>query len=262
MNPRFDQLDEAAAFYQREVEALGEDGWHKPSRCAGWDAAHVVAHVATGDRMVRALALDVTGKDRTVLAQLPAKPEERMKLAGEMAQWEPRRLHDTALTESTQMREAVRELQRTAPEAKLRLTFGESPLPAVLRIRSTEYVVHGHDLEPASGRSQALPAWFIDASLPWAAMNMWRPHARSAHRGKSASFHLHRTDGEGEWVIRAEAGEARTQEGHDHADVAFRGPGEGLYWVLMGRARPAECGVEVHGDPALAAAFKEWFPGP
>ena len=37
---------------------------------------------------------------------------------------------------------------------------------------------------------------------------------------------------------------------------------EGLYWVLMGRGKPEEHGVEVHGDPALAAAFKEWFPGP
>ena len=262
MDPALEQLDEAAGYYMRALEALGESGWRKPSRCAGWDAAHVVAHVAIGDRLVRALSLDATGKDRTVLAQLPSAPEERMKLAAAMAEWGPRRLHDGALTESSQMREAVRDLKRTAPEAKLRLPFGESPLPAVLRIRTTEYVVHGHDLEPASGKAQTLPAWFIDASLPWAALNMTRPHARSPHRGKSASFHLHRTDGEGEWTMRAEAGEARTQEGHDHADVAFRGPGEGLYWVLMGRARPSECGVEVHGDPALAAAFKEWFPGP
>jgi hypothetical protein len=30
----------------------------------------------------------------------------------------------------------------------------------------------------------------------------------------------------------------------------------------MGRGRPEEHGVEVHGDRALAGAFKEWFPGP
>jgi hypothetical protein len=42
----------------------------------------------------------------------------------------------------------------------------------------------------------------------------------------------------------------------------MRGSAESLYWVLMGRGKPAEQGVEVHGDPALAAAFKEWFPGP
>ena len=263
MQPAFDQLDDAADFYRREVDALGERGWRQPSLCAGWDAAQVVVHVTIGDRRVRALALDAMGTDRTLLAELPSTPEERMQRDAAMAAWEPGRLRDAALTESAQMREAARELHRKMPNAVLHLPFGESPLPTVLRIRTTEYVIHGHDLEPASGKSQPLPAWFIDASLPWAALNMTRPHARSSpHRGKSASFHLHRTDGEGEWVLRAEAGEARSSEGHDRADVAFRGPGEGLYWVLMGRAEPAECGVEVHGDPALAAAFKEWFPGP
>ena len=49
---------------------------------------------------------------------------------------------------------------------------------------------------------------------------------------------------------------------HGKADVALRGPGEGLYWVLMGRGSPGDHGIEIHGDPALGAGFKEWFPGP
>jgi hypothetical protein len=91
---------------------------------------------------------------------------------------------------------------------------------------------------------------------------MPRTHERSPHKGKTASFHLHRTDGEGEWILRAEGGQARCETGHDRADVALRGPAAGLYWVLMGRGTPQDHGVEVHGDHALAAAFKEWFPGP
>jgi len=91
---------------------------------------------------------------------------------------------------------------------------------------------------------------------------MWRTHALSPHKGKSASFHLHRTDGDGEWTLRADSGQSRSEPGHERADVTFRGPGEGLYWLLMGRGSPEDQGVAVHGDPALAAAFKEWFPGP
>jgi hypothetical protein len=49
---------------------------------------------------------------------------------------------------------------------------------------------------------------------------------------------------------------------HGKADAALRGPGVGLYWVLMGRGKPEEHGVELHGDTALASRFKEWFPGP
>jgi hypothetical protein len=91
---------------------------------------------------------------------------------------------------------------------------------------------------------------------------MTRLHPRSPHKGKSASFHIHRTDGEGEWILRAASGEAVAESGHGKADVAMRGTAESLYWVLMGRGKPVEHGVEVHGDPAMAAAFKEWFPGP
>ncbi len=91
---------------------------------------------------------------------------------------------------------------------------------------------------------------------------MTRLHQRSPRKGESANFHIHRTDGDGEWMLRAEGGQAVTETGHAKADVAMKGPAEGLYWVLMGRGKPEEHGVEVHGDPALAAAFKEWFPGP
>src|SRR6267378_1417591 len=112
------------------------------------------------------------------------------------------------------------------------------------------------------GRSIATPEWFFDRAVGDAVTRMVRLHSRSPHKGKSASFHLHRTDGEGEWVLRAKDGDAVAEAGHAKADVAMRGTAEGLYWVLMGRGKPEEHGVEVHGDPALAAAFKEWFPGP
>jgi hypothetical protein len=115
---------------------------------------------------------------------------------------------------------------------------------------------------PAVGRSIPIPDWFIDRGLGDSITLMSRLHQRSPHKGEAATFHIHRTDGEGEWTLRAENGEAAAEPGHAKADVALRGSAEGLYWVLMGRGKPVEHGVEVHGDPALAAAFKEWFPGP
>jgi MDMPI-like protein len=132
----------------------------------------------------------------------------------------------------------------------------------VRALRLNEYIIHGHDLIPALGRTIATPDWFIDRGLGDSFAMVARLHQRSPHKGKSASFHIHRTDGEGEWIIRAEGGQAVTEAKHGKADVAMRGPAEGLYWVIMGRGQPEEHGVEVHGDAALAAAFKEWFPGP
>ncbi len=257
-----DQLDAARGWYFEAVDALGDDGWQQASRCRGWTAADVVAHVAGGDYLVRAAILDATGRDRSLLASIPAD-------VGQSAQWarlitvsDPTSLREAAHRESHQTVAALGEVLQQAPGTKLRMPYGETPVTSALAIRTAEYIIHGYDLQPATGRFVPAPAWFIDATLPRGAQGMWRTHALSPHKGKSASFHLHRSDGDGEWTLRADNGQSRSDPGHSRADVAFRGPGEGLYWLLMGRGSPEDHGVEVHGDPALAAAFKEWFPGP
>ncbi len=257
-----DRLEEARRWYLEAVDALGDDEWRKGSLCAGWTAANVVAHVAGGDKYFRALIYDATGRDPSLLAGLPSDIGERAKVAQALAAEEPARLRETAHRESAETGSALRGIVQEAPQTKLRMPFGEVPLANAVSIRTLEYVIHGYDLEPATGRPKAVPVWFVEMALPRAAQMMTRTHQRSAHKGKTASFHLHRTDGEGEWILRAEGGEARSEPGHDHADVAFRGPAAGLYWVLMGRGRPEEHGVEVQGDFTLAAAFKDWFPGP
>lgn len=262
MEEVLDRLDAASRWYLEALDALGDDKWQGPSRCAGWTAANVVAHVAGGDYLTRAVVHDATGRDRSMLAGLPVDMCERVKLAEAMAAWEPPRLRERAHAESQETVSALREVLQQAPETVLRMPYGEAPAGNVARVRAWEYIIHGYDLQPATGRRPPVPAWYVDSALPVAAQMMTRAHQRSPHKGKAASFHLHRTDGEGEWVLRAEEGQAHTVAGHERADVALRGPAEGLYWVLMGRGRPEEHGVEVHGDAALAAAFKEWFPGP
>lgn len=237
-----DHLDEARRWYFEAIEALGDDGWSKASRCAGWTAFDVVSHVTNSDRFI------------VVSLGSPGTADEATQT--------PAELRETARQVSDQVASGLRKLAVRSPEATVRMRMGEVPLNRVVRIRTAEYVIHGYDLAPATGRERPVPDWCIEETLPWAAEMMTRAHQRSPHKGKSASFHLHRTDGQGEWILRAQDGEARTDVGHGHADVAMRGPAAGLYWVLMGRGGPHEHGVEIVGDPLLASAFKEWFPGP
>lgn len=257
-----ERLRAAGTWYLEAVDALGENGWGKASRCAGWTAANVVAHVAGGDYFTRALIFDATGHDRSMLAAIPSEMGERVKRAQAMATWEPARLRAETRRQSQETVSALGNAVLQAPQTIIRLPFGELPVSQSATLRAAEYVIHGYDLEPATDRHPPVPEWFINDALPWAAQMMTRTHQRSPHKGKAASFHLHRTDGAGEWILRAEGGQARCELGHDRADVALRGSAAGLYWLLMGRGRPEEHGVEVHGDPALAATFKEWFPGP
>ena len=255
------RLPQARNWYLQAVNALPTEGWTRPTLCEGWTAANVVAHVITGDQLIRGLVWDATGKGRGG-QDLPVDFADRQRRFQGVSTWGPARLKEAARTESEETVAAIAEAVQQAPEAIVTMPFGPAPMPAVRGMRLNEYIIHGHDLTPAIGRSLASPDWFFDRALADAVTGMTRMHARSPHKGKSASFHIHRTDGGGEWILRAESGEAVAEAVHGKADVAMRGPAEGLYWVLMGRGQPADHNVEVHGDPALAAAFKEWFPGP
>jgi len=261
MDTQPSRLAQAGTWYLQAVDAVPPDGWTKATRCEGWTPAHVVAHVATGDQLFRTRIFDATGKDRAGL-DLPVDFADRQRRFQAMSTWEPAKLKATAHQESEQMVAAIAEALQKSPQAIVSVPYGDVPLPVVRSLRLNEYVIHGYDLMPAIGRSIPIPDWFIDRGLGDSLTMMSRLHQRSSHKGKSASFHIHRTDGEGEWILRADGGQAVSESGHGKADVAMRGSAEGLYWVLMGRGKPQEHGVEVHGDPALAAAFKEWFPGP
>src|SRR5207302_10999389 len=116
-----DRLSQARDWYLRAVGALSEDGWRKPSLCAGWTASHVVAHVATGDQLVRGLALDAMGRDRAG-EDLPSDFADRQRRFQTMAAWHPRRLRDAARTASGRSLAALRG-SMTSAELKLRLLF-------------------------------------------------------------------------------------------------------------------------------------------
>lgn len=261
MEARTSKLAEAREWYLQAVDAVPAEGWGKPSLCEGWSAQHVVAHVTTGDQLVRGLLLDATGKSRAG-EDLPVDFADRKKRMEAALTWEPEQLKRTARSASEKAVALIAETAEKAPETIVNMPFGVSPMPVLRALRLNEYIIHGHDLSPATGKARPVPAWFLDRGLTETITLMQRLHLRSPHKGKSATFHIHRTDGEGEWVLRADGGQAVMETGHAQADVALRGPGEGLYWVLMGRGKPEENGVELHGDPALAGAFKEWFPGP
>ena len=261
MDKPVSRLRQAGDWYLQAVDAIPADGWARPSFCEGWTASNVVAHVTSGDQLFRGLLLDAVGRDHAA-EDLPVERADRLRRFEAMSTWEPARLKEAAHKESEKMVATIGEVIATAPQTIVTVPYGTVPMPVVRGLRLNEYIIHGHDLMPAIGRTIPIPDWFIDRGLGDSLNMLTRLHQRSPHKGKSASFHIHRTDGEGEWIIRAENGDVVSEAQHGKADVAMRGPGEGLYWVVMGRGTPEDNGVEVHGDPVLGAAFKEWFPGP
>lgn len=261
MESQTGRLAQARDWYLQQVDAIPANGWTGPTLCAEWTVSQVVAHVATGDQLFRGQIFGATGKDRSGL-DLPIDFADRQRRFQVMSTWEPDKLKAAAHSESEQTVATIVEAIGQSPGVLVTVPYGEVPMTVVRGLRLNEYIIHGHDLMPATGRSMPTPEWFIDRGLGDSINMLMRLHQRSPHKGKSATFHIHRTDGEGEWIVRADGGQAVAESLHGKADVAMRGPAEGLYWMIMGRGKPDELGVEVHGDPALAASFKEWFPGP
>ena len=67
------------------------------------------------------------------------------------------------------------------------------------------------------------------------------------------SLHLHRTDGDGEWLCRIDGGRLVAERIHARGDVAVRGTGEQLDLLLWRRIGPDD--VELFGDRSVLEAW-------
>jgi uncharacterized protein (TIGR03083 family) len=126
-----------------------------------------------------------------------------------------------------------------------------------------ETLVHRWDLELGAGidgapMDPAIAADGIDETL-----DVFVGMSRLLHAapGAGETFHVHCTDTDGEWVLVCSGeGERELRREHAKGDVAYRGPAEGLLLVLWGRVAPDRVGVEVLGDPDVAARWGELVP--
>ena len=72
----------------------------------------------------------------------------------------------------------------------------------------------------------------------------------------SGSLHLHRTDGDGEWLVVNDGGSLVVTREHAKGDAAVRGAGADLLLWIWGRGGD----VEIFGDEAVAAAWADATP--
>src|ERR1700731_4790815 len=120
------RLDQARDWYLQAVDAVPADGWSGPTLCAGWTASNVVAHVITGDQLIRGLVWDATHQGRHG-QDLPVDFADRQRRFQAVSTWEPARLKENARTESEQTVAAVAEALQHAPEAIVNTPIGPAP---------------------------------------------------------------------------------------------------------------------------------------
>lgn len=203
--------------------------------CPGWSITTLAGHIGG----VHGWATAIVGEGATERPPFPSAPTDVD--GASMADW------------ADAQREALLSALATSDPQRIVWVFGaQAPASFWWRRQAHETTVHAWDATAAAGDAYEIPGdmgadgldEFLTAFLP-----------RILRRGDLAwglgrTVHLHRTDGDGEWLVTIEPSVPISRE-HAKGDLAVRGRGGDL--LLWAMNRPAD--VEVLGDTALADAW-------
>lgn len=208
--------------------------------CPGWDVADVVVHM--GQVWAWAAAVVGTG-DR---AEREPPPDDRSEEA--LLSWADAR--------AARLLDALGAVE---PDTGC-WTFGEPRTARFwFRRQALETALHGWDVARAAAPSTAPPlvpevaADGVDEHL-----RVLTPRWLRAHPGDwtGETLHLHRTDGDGEWLVRiGPTGAIDVAGSHGKGDVALRGDAAALWLWATNRAPIDELGIECFGDRSLPARW-------
>jgi uncharacterized protein (TIGR03083 family) len=129
------------------------------------------------------------------------------------------------------------------------------------RRMALETAVHRWDAENATGTAAAIdPELAADGVDEFLDIHM-QEDGGEPYEGAEGTVHFHRTDGEGEWILRLSKGETpQVRQGHERGTAAVRGTASDLLLFVWRRKQPSD--YEVLGDEALVTSLWEYFgPG-
>lgn len=214
--------------------AAGSLGRPVPS-CPGWDVADLVEHVG----LTWGWAADIVATGTR--AERGAPPPDRDE--AQLLAWA-----------SAQAARLCATLGAADPESDC-WTFG---LPRTrrfwIRRQALETVLHAWDVRRAVGDPPAIDAE-VAADGVDEYLGVMVPRWAGRHPGvwNGETLHLHRTDGDGEWLVTLGPGaDVSAERVHGKGDVALRGTAEALWLWCCNRESVDALGIEVFGDRTLA----------
>ncbi|HUP75636.1 MAG TPA: maleylpyruvate isomerase family mycothiol-dependent enzyme [Acidimicrobiales bacterium] len=209
--------------------------------CPGWTVQTVLVHVA---RVYRSVAEHVaTGATDMIRYAKTPSPD-----SFEVVSW---------VRESQAM---VLDALGNADPAQPVWTWSDDKTAGFYQRRMAhETAMHRYDVEAATGTPTPFDgdiatdgiAEFYEVVMPF---NL----ARREVTLPSGSLHLHRSDGEGEWMITAVDGAVAVTNEHGKGDAAVRGPASDLFVFAWHRGMPAT--LQIFGDEAVARAWAALAP--
>lgn len=202
--------------------------------CPGWSVADLVVHMG---RVWGYLTDTISAASTEPPSHgFPPKPEE----GADLAAWA-----------TTYLDGAYAAAEALDPATPL-WSFGSDQSGAFYpRRMAHETAVHLWDALDAQGTAHQLDAVLAtDGIAEFFDVSVGR---MDVARLPASSLHLHRTDGEGEWMVQLVDGALQITEEHAKGDVAVKGSASDLLLYLWGRGRGSS--IEIFGDDTAADAW-------
>ena len=207
--------------------------------CTGWSMKDLVSHVGTVYATVEnIISSDSIERPPDLFSSTPE---------GDIFDWAKNNFYK------------LQEVIKTRDASDPIWTWGkEKNIGFYIRRMAHESLVHMWDAETVENEHISVDGdvacdgidEFIDVSLQLVA-------SRKESSYPDGSIHLHRTDGEGEWLLEVVEEELLVKRAHEKGDVAVRGSALSLLLYLWGR-QPAD--IEIFGDSELAKTWGRLAP--
>jgi uncharacterized protein (TIGR03083 family) len=206
--------------------------------CPGWTMAELIAHV--GGTWGWVAGIVSSGERR---GEFPTIPNS---ITGS----------DLISLVEERVRQLLQVLEGADPAANC-WTFG-LPRSALFwfRRQALETAIHAWDAEGAVAHPAPIDADLAcDGIDEFLAVMLPRQVKGNPDIWTGQSLHLHRTDGDGEWLVQlGPDGETTYENAHGKGDVALRGPASSLYLWCLNRIPRDD--LEVFGDRAVAHQWR------
>lgn len=211
--------------------------------CPGWTVADLAVHLGVVHRWAsEAVATNATQRPRGALERYGV-PADRPDLA----EW----YEDAAAT--------LLDTLASADPGSPVWTFGDDRTVRFwIRRQAHEVLVHRWDAQTAVGPDAVDP---LDAehaadAVDELVLSLLPARTPAPPDGTARTFHLHRTDGPGEWFVTVDADGYRAERTHAKGDLAVRGSAADLLLFVWHRSTD---GLEVFGADDATAAADAWF---
>ncbi len=230
--------DEHLEALEREGQAFTaalDDLTAPVTACPGWSVADLAYHTGEVHRFWSTVVRERLRQVDEGTVVLPARPDDE-----DLPAW----FRDGVI-------ELLATLQDTPPDTPVWTWAPQQDAAFVRRRMAQETTVHRWDAERAAGGrpSPIDPALAVDGIDELCDFFLGQ-RAADDTAPPTGSLHLHATDTEGEWVVRADGTTMTVVREHAKGDAAVRGPASDLLLALWRRADLDQ--LEVLGDRTVA----------